>query len=272
MIYELPKEWHLLAQESHLIQALLANGFTDLRKANLDRKGLFYAGFYNVAIGLERLMKATLIINYIQANRLACPSSDTLRSYGHDLKKLLIECQKIASDNGITCSLAFSGTKSRILDFLDRYSRKLRYYNLDALSGSTASADPLEEWNSILREIFSKEVSRRSANRKIGQSLALASLLGESAIMMFHDLEKNPLSLEGCAIEPHVVELAAPYVCWHIIEMVHEINKVQFTVADAAEAEAHRMGLAAPVVPYVREFYSFLKGGRSRHLRKVRWP
>jgi hypothetical protein len=73
-------------------------------------------------------------------------------------------------------------------------------------------------------------------------------------------------------VEPLVIELAAPYACCHIIEIVQEINRAQFAVADIAEKEAHRMGLTTPIVPYVQEFYYFLEGGRLRHLRKKRWP
>jgi hypothetical protein len=109
MTYEFPKEWHLINQESHLIQALLANGLTDLRRANLGRKRLFYAGFYNIAISLERLMKCTLIIDHMQANDFTRPSVATLKRHGHDLKTLIGRCHQIASDVGISCNLHFSG-------------------------------------------------------------------------------------------------------------------------------------------------------------------
>lgn len=270
--YTFSKEWHLLAQESHLIQALLANGLTDLRRANLDRKGLFYAGFYNISIGLERLMKITLIIGHMNANNLSTPSRNTLRGYGHDLKKLFAECQKLSVANKILCDLAFSGVKCSIVDFLDRYSGALRYFNLDTLSGARPSIDPLEEWNQILRKTFSVDVPARRASRRIAESVAMATLLEGSATVLFHDLEQNPLSIFGYAVEPLMIELAAPYVCWHIIEVVHEINKVQFGVTSAVDAQSREMGLDMPVVPDVHEFYYFLEGGRARHLRKTRWP
>jgi hypothetical protein len=139
------QEWHLIHQESSLVSSCLFKGLTDLRRASINNKGLFYTAFYNLAIGLERLLKLTLIIEHMRTHNLSCPTSGYIRRLGHNLIQLLNECQKCANTINISCDLTFysSAIKQDILSLLNDYSNGLRYHNLDALVGQSNGRDPL---------------------------------------------------------------------------------------------------------------------------------
>lgn len=269
-----PPEWHLVHQESSLVSSCIYQGLTDLRKANIDNGGLFYTAFYNLAIGLERLLKLTLIIDYMQANNLSCPTSDGIRSLGHDLLRLLEECQRRANTINIFCDLDFSSSamKWEILCLLNDYSKGLRYYNLDALTGRSNRRDPLSIWNGIVTKIYNNEVPVSKKNKTALQAQTLANELRDISVVIYHDLEWNSLGVDGVMMLPMVIEAAAPYAVCHIIEIVQEINKVQFAVADLTHEKCLKQGLETPVVPFVHEYYVMLGVDRKHNLKRKRWP
>ena len=265
------REWHLVVQESHLIRSCIASGLTNLRNANLGEKGLFYGGFFSMSIALERLSKLTLILDHMQKNNLACPSSATLRAYGHDLVRLLAECQSIADDRGIPCELGFEATspKGVLVGFLSRYARGLRYHNLDELAEPGQATDPLEEWDQILWSIFTSEVSTRKVQSVLRNASIHFEMLDGHTIIRHHDLSKQPMDLRDYVLLPQVIDAASPYVILHLIEIINEINKIQFQVADDILSQGSR---GHEPIPIVEEFYYFLVGGRRRSLTKKRWP
>src|SRR5688572_29684559 len=75
----------LLQQEGYLIRSTLLSGLHHLRSARLDTKGHFYTAFFQLSTGLERLMKATFIIDFMRENQLATPTNRQLRDFGHVL-------------------------------------------------------------------------------------------------------------------------------------------------------------------------------------------
>src|SRR5205823_6159614 len=89
----------LRQQEGYLIQACLTSGMTHLRNARVDTKGSFYAAFFQLSIGLERLMKTTLIIDHMSKHDFAAPTIKELRAFGHNLASLFEELRDLDMPN-----------------------------------------------------------------------------------------------------------------------------------------------------------------------------
>jgi hypothetical protein len=87
--------YSLLTLEGHLFHASLTNGLTALRAASIHQKGTFYAAFFNLSIGLERLMKVVLVIDHMARNSMNPPSDRVLRQHGHDLVMLFDYLQSL---------------------------------------------------------------------------------------------------------------------------------------------------------------------------------
>lgn len=80
----------LLQQEGYLTRSSLYTGFSSLSKGNINNnKGDFYVAFFQLSIGLERLMKLTLILDYMAANELRLPDNKWLKGFSHNLVELL---------------------------------------------------------------------------------------------------------------------------------------------------------------------------------------
>jgi hypothetical protein len=267
-------EWHLVQQESSLVSSCIYKGLTDLRLANIHDKGLFYSAFFNLAIGLERHLKLTLIIDFIQANGLTCPTSNYIRSFGHDLFRLLNACQVRSVALGVQCDLLFSTStrKQEILQFLNDYSNGLRYHNLDSLQGRGYGRDPLATWNDIIVAIYTDEVSRRKKLSVEGQAQFIADTIRDTAIVVHHGLDQSPLNIDSFVQIPAQIDAAAPHAVYHIVEIVSEINRLHFAVADLTHQECSRQNRNDSVIPFVEESYAVLNNSRRYLLAKRRWP
>ncbi|MBK1644452.1 hypothetical protein CKO25_07245 [Thiocapsa imhoffii] len=126
-----------------LAQACLCNGLTALRRANLgDKKGLFYSAFFELSIGLERVLKLVLklvlILDHMARNQLVPPDSKTVEDYGHKLRALFDAAKAVCAARNVTALDGFQSDSLpiEILGFLDTFAHPGgRYSNINKLTG-----------------------------------------------------------------------------------------------------------------------------------------
>ena len=142
----------LLGRETMMAVHLLGTGLTSIRKYNFTSKGSFYSGMFSVTIGLERILKLILLLNY-KINNNCYPDDDFLRRKGHKIKALIKDCKEI-NDNLIDTKLKNSQETfddllvRKIVNFLTQFSTDTRYYNLNVVTGeSTNLNEPLAHWD-----------------------------------------------------------------------------------------------------------------------------
>src|SRR5947209_276246 len=87
--FNFPPSCLLLMQEGHLVRSSLTTGLTALRSAHRGERGLYYTGFFQLSIGVERLLKAILIVDHMSKNNLDTPTRETLKKFGHKITELL---------------------------------------------------------------------------------------------------------------------------------------------------------------------------------------
>ena len=143
----------LIMKEAGLSASSIEQGLTALRRANFVQKWIYYQAFFLLTIGIERLLKLTIItIHRVEENKL--PDNGLLKSYGHDIEKLFESVSKHLSPK--SKFLDSDVLYKQILSFLSQYASKSRYYNLDSLSGIGKTTDPLHQWQSIQTEIIKR--------------------------------------------------------------------------------------------------------------------
>ena len=94
---QFPPSFLLLQQEGYLIRSCLALGLTELRNAHVHNKGSFYTALFNLSVGLERLLKAIVIIDHMLNNGLSVPTKKQLQAYGHNIIELYDACETIGT-------------------------------------------------------------------------------------------------------------------------------------------------------------------------------
>lgn len=93
----------LLQQEGHLARTSLLSEIDLLLKANLDERniGRFYSAFFQLTVGIERILKLVIITNHMLENNYKPPTDEELRKkYGHNLKATYLHALSVRNKWG----------------------------------------------------------------------------------------------------------------------------------------------------------------------------
>lgn len=149
---------NLLAKEASLSAMNLGVGLTFLRKYNFAQLGFIYQSFFSLSIGIERLIKLILLYEYILLND-SYPPPNYLKSKGHSIIKLFDELKPLIEK--YKCQEYFDRLKADsiypiILNNLSDFATANRYFNLNELSGSSITKDPIGRWNSEINSLITE--------------------------------------------------------------------------------------------------------------------
>ncbi|WBG62201.1 hypothetical protein [Pseudomonas citronellolis] len=258
----------LLEQEGHLISSCLSVGLTALRKAHVLNKGEFYIALFNLSVGLERLMKATVIVDCLVSTGNA-PTKAQLKNYGHDIRGLYGACVALGAKYGANIEPlgSLSVIDQNILQVLNDFAHTTRYHNLDGLSGAAKYTDPLECWNAVLFRIIEKDVSPRTISKTIVVAEAMAGAIKDKTLVSMTDLNKNSMSLEQVLAVPGLHDQAVRYA---VLRLINIISPIRDLIAERSSVAFY--GDFGSLSPLMGEFLEWLWNDRGYVLRKKRWP
>jgi len=263
-----------LQQEGFLTRSCLATGLTEIRNADIGDKGRYYSGFFQLCIGIERISKLAIIIDHMSTNNLTPPGEGAIRSHGHRIGDLYIAAANISRRRSDPTALQFNLDPfcQQILDFLARFADRIRYANLDSLAKGTTEPNPLAEWMQILIQIIQQDVSKSKRDSILRESRVLAELMKDSAFVLMHDLDDQPLTLQTWLSAPRLQAEAARHATWHVVRLIYPLIELIGNLARSAISVDQASGSELANIPYMYEFYNFLWLDKQHILRKKRWP
>jgi hypothetical protein len=122
-------EFRMMSQEGHLASTSLLAGFEALAKLDYDKPGTIYSTLFQLATGLERIMKIAVILDYRARNDLANPSDAQLRRLGHSLTDIYEVLRSTAETRSIINGWFEAQSKhGDLLTALSEFARASRYY------------------------------------------------------------------------------------------------------------------------------------------------
>lgn len=264
-------KFNLLVQESYLAKQALLSGFEGLLKANYyaNLDGYFYQGFFNVSIGVERLLKLVFLTDFMLDNDYRAPSKGQLKSYGHDISALYDGMSKLIEKYCVDAGGAagFDSDKE-ILDFLSEFAMVSRYHNLDEICSRKMSVSPLYKWMDILREIYEDSVS--CARR---ESIDMRIILGMNSnnFTVHQDQTGHPLNEFEILQIQNVTRKAGPMAIWRIVELFRPAYYLLGEMADRGRAYERSKGITKMVIPHYEDFFYFLLADRKSCLSRKKW-
>ncbi|MBE3667261.1 hypothetical protein BOO35_19600 [Vibrio navarrensis] len=265
----------LLQQEGFLTQSSLCQGLTNLRKANIgdQERGLFYSAFFQLSIGIERLMKLTVLLDYMLENKLRVMTDKQLKhQYGHKIKDLYSAVQTIAVRHEIPVDGFFDeGTEWNIVHFMHEFALTARYYNLSKLSGGANSQDPLSAWWNIIYDLYLDEVSEIKRNNIRVECYSICDARGSNSFTYFHDFQGNIMTELECLMYPKIIEASPPHAVWFIIKILQPIFSVLTELQGKVKQLENEIGEQKSVIPFLHEFFPFLYCSRSMALKRKKW-
>lgn len=264
-----PDSFILLQQEGHLIHTCLSDGLTKLRAAHVHNKGELYAALFNLSIGTERLLKAVLIMHHMLGNNLAVPTKSQLKGFGHNLINLYTTCAEISiNERSYVPPLSTLQPITRdVLQLLSDFAQTTRYHNLDALSTSSTSIDPLRQFDEIVRSVLISDVPPRTVQKIIESRSKIAAALSDISMILAQGLDGSDLTLEQGFVFPALHEQAVRHLVLRVVQFLTPIKDI----IDNLSRMGYNYG-PVPPFPQMHEFIEFLWDDRKYVLSKKKWP
>ena len=139
-----------LLNEAHFTRNILGAGVTQIRKANYAQKGMYFQSFSSLSIGLERISKLCIVLDYYTQHNGVFPTNEYIKKeIGHDLIKLYIKSIDIINTYQIPIPDAYRidfPICLNILTILSQFAKGDRYANLNFLTGIDSQNDPIANW------------------------------------------------------------------------------------------------------------------------------
>ena len=148
-----PPTFRPFLREAAIARSCLGVGLHALSNAHAGDLMMYPKAFFNISIGLERLLKIIYLIDHAAQHSGSYPSNSAMkRNMGHHLERLAAVAA--AADD----RLRLSGTHhpwdrpdpeltGRIIGCLSEFAASTRYYNIDVLVGERVrGSDPLARW------------------------------------------------------------------------------------------------------------------------------
>lgn len=267
-----PKSFQLLQQEAILAKSCILTGFELLLKGHFEDvfKGNYYASFFHLSIGLERIMKLIAICDYMMKNNFQPIPSGELRKLGHKLVLLHSRSKEIVKDYpGKNISfISDSGLNYKVLTFLESFADSNgRYFNIDN-GNSNNSVDPLLNWEIIVDEIVTENFTE-AIYRQV-ESVTFKNII-------------IPLQIEDLAFQTGYVDSVYKYhrnqqanhfALWHVTNILLPL----ISLLDAISEECHVRqtnkqggGSNYPPFPYFGEIFPFVYLDKKTILKRKRW-
>lgn len=203
-------EWKALNREASLVRQIIGSGATALGRASYGSGfGEYYAAFFGLSMGVERLAKLVLVADFAMDNGGRLPDQTVVRKYGHMLKSLVAQVNCIAVKHGITVPHIGPDDPicAAIIECLDAFAdaSRGRYANFAAIGNP--SFDPANEpvnkwWSEVVDPILTKHYRGTKAEAGVKQRAVLANaMIGGFTRVLFTDENGQMMSDVSTASE-----------------------------------------------------------------------
>jgi len=267
-----PKSFQLLQQEAFLANSCILTGFEFMVKGGFDDryKEHYYTSFFQISIGIERILKLIFISNYMLENSYQPPNDKELRSLGHNLITLYEKATNISEqyDNSVMQKLEDESIRKNILIFMDSFATATgRYHNISNIE-KINSVDPLDQWKKIIDQIkcenFSEnmhfKIENEAANH-LNLELQMQDIVENTGYV--HEVYRHIL-----------VSKANYYAVWNTLELIKPLINVLKAIswkADEKDTTHPNPNNHYPHIPDYSEIFLFFYSDRKSALRRKRW-
>lgn len=266
-----PREFHMLSQEGSLAQNSLLSGIEALGKLNYDKTGTFYAAFFQLSIGLERLMKIVVIIDYKIKNDLRNPPGKQIRSLGHDLVAAYGVCKQLASDRSKNMSQWYEPDTAEhdVLVHLSQFAKGARYYNLDSFAERQDFQDPVVQWANVHQRIANQYIS--GLRRKKINDLAIAHCDKWKMFGFERSIDGEYRTQVDCTFMHELFRQANKYCVWTIFQLLRPFYFLLENLCNEVRKVEDSKRIDIYTVPDMHDFFPFMLCDMATVTRRQKW-
>ncbi|WII92675.1 hypothetical protein QEO94_08535 [Kingella negevensis] len=257
------KNFITLNNEGCFARNILGLGITELSKANYANLGIYWQAFTNLSVGLERLAKLVVLLDYALRNNGLFPDFQELKKYGHDLIKLYEYSQEIMQFHCIEMKFADNletDIHQNILDVLNNFSKSDRYANINFLTNSKQINNPVTDWALNVDDwIWNNKISPSKQEKILRQAEEMDYL----AIYALYISELDELITDAydASILTGKWQLVVPYRRLYVVQIIRYWTEIFLALTDKCHAD----GIS---VPFFNEVYAPLFLANDSYIKK----
>lgn len=262
-----------LCKEAQFTGEMLCSGYTEIRKANYAKRGVYFQAFTSLSTGFERIGKLCYLLIYVIEHDGSFPTDNDLKNVlRHDIIKLYKLILEFKNKHNIEYDFLQDLDKpiyQSILNVLSRFAKGDRYANIDLLINNRSYDDPISVWYKDVDLVIFREKISDKKKEKIKMDASLVHYLTSNFVMIRHTSEDGKeinTAFEG-SLRTGINDAVAPYrqlYVFHIIRFfVESLNMVESVFNNQQFFE----------IPYFREIFrvfynddSYMKGRKTINL------
>ena len=237
-------EWHFIRQEAMLVRHLIGAGATATGQANYaNKKGEYYRAFFELSVGMERLAKLILVVDYALTHAGKLPDEKHVRQFGHDLKSLFAAVEKVSTTRALKLRYPrpTDPVATTIIENLDAFAdaKRGRYANFGALANpQTAQHEPVAKWwNEVAETILLNRYYGKPVQAQVeGNAQAVNQILGaHSAVLHTSETREHITDLELSSRRAGQTKVVQRWSRYHSLTVARWLSDVYCEIAwDAA--------------------------------------
>jgi len=241
------KTFNALGNEAAFAFEILQSGITQIRKANYAKKGAYFQSFINLSVGLERIGKLCLILDYYIEHNGDFPSETYLKkNIGHNIIKLY------EKSLGVKEKYNFKFTwlnklehdiHQNILEILSDFAIKDRYENINILVNTKQENNPIQKWfEKVDMLIFEQRISDTKKKKIYIQAQQVHQLISPFTLVMHSSESGDEITeVQEASLRTGIYKAVSPYrqlYVAHIIRFWTElIWELQYKAMDLGKEE-----------------------------------
>lgn len=215
-----------LCKEAQFTVEMLCSGYTEIRKANYAKRGVYFQAFTSLSTGFERIGKLCYLLIYAIEHGGSFPTDNDLKNvFRHDIIKLYRLIFEFKNKHDIKYDFLQDLDKpiyQSILNVLSRFAKGDRYANIDLLINNRSYDDPISVWyKDVDLVIFQEKISDKK-KEKIKRDASLVHYLTSNFVMIRHtgeDGKEINTAFEG-SLRTGINDAVAPYRQLYVLHII----------------------------------------------------
>ena len=238
-------QFNALSNEAQFTGHILADGVTQIRKANYAFKGIYFQSFTSLSTGFERIGKLCLILDYCIDNNGNYPSNNFMKNeIGHNINRLYKKSQEITEKYNFKYDFMQnleSDIHRIILDIITSFAKGDRYSNIDLITDNKNYEDPIKRWNKQVDKYIYENLVSENKKQKIESDANLIEELCKDYIFVQHfgEDEEQITSLKNASFRTGIFEAVAPYRQLFVFQIIRYFSEVLTSLQYLILKETH---------------------------------
>lgn len=241
-----------LSKEAAFAYEIVSSGVTQIRKANYAKKGIYYQAFSNLSIGIERIAKLCILLDYYIENNGKFPNGKFLKDIGHNIIELYKRSINIKSKYKFNFEYLDNlddEIRQKILSILSDFAIKDRYENLNNLVSSNQNNNPISNWfNDIDMKLSTRHISEKKKNNIRNNAEIADKLFGQFMLVDHISEDGNKIDkIDDASFRTGIFEAVSPFRQLYVAQIIRFFSEL------LRELQFEVMKVGGEDIPYFSE-------------------